>query len=104
LGVSSGESDKNYSDLKEENKITKTQPFEIVVNSIRVPDQATVSSQALADSTTSAGITITNFVSNRDSVILITQGYNGTRLAGSQTQSATSVYGRQNIFEYITIL
>ncbi|WP_164471110.1 hypothetical protein [Halorubrum sp. CSM-61] len=97
LGVSSEKAGKNYSNLKKENQITKSEPFKIVVNSIRVPDQATVSSQALADSTTSAGVTITDFVSDSDSVILITKGYNGTRLAGSQEQPATSVDGRQNI-------
>jgi len=97
LGASVNKSGRDYPDLKKDDQIKKSEPFNIVTNSVRAPDQATISSKILDDSPTSAGITIRNFVSDVDSAILITQGYNGTRLAGFGTQSATSVYGRQNI-------
>ncbi|WP_154020515.1 hypothetical protein [Halorubrum halophilum] len=96
LGVSSNNNSENYSDLKSKDQTTRSTSFDIVVSSVEAPDQATISSQILADSETSPGVTLTNFVSNNDSIVIVTQGYNGTRLAGFERQSATSVSGRQN--------
>lgn len=97
LSVSSTESGIDYTHLLANNQVKLSRSFNIVANSVNVSDQATISTTAFSESPTSPSITVNDIVTNVDSMILITQGYNGTEVAGIAEQPATSTQGRQNI-------